>query len=294
MPGIVRDLDIDVAKHRLYAGGEMTPFGGGQAFFVIDISNLQLTGLIDNDGDLNGWDDRILWHTTYASGINGFRIDNERGVAYVATIQGLDVLAVGDICCDLGVDLTPKRTEGEHGDRDRLLKEERQAIQTGVAAGLVQASAACSVDPFDGRVTILEQGSGACIWRGNCDQNYQPGLSDHDFEVFVPTSYFGLAPIHRPGRDPETPPQCVTNVINEQFTDPDTQDPIVFTTTAIAFRLTTSPSSRCGRKALRRQTWTFCRRPRRAATPQATWASGASSCFSNGSSRVRISRFPRR
>jgi len=53
-------------------------------------------------------------------------------------------------------------------------------------------------------ITMIEQGSGVCVWKGHCEDNYQPGISDHDFEVFFPE---GVS---------EEEQQCVTNALFSQ------------------------------------------------------------------------------
>jgi len=77
-----------------------------------------------------------------------------------------------------------------------LLAREKKALQTGLAAGLV-AAASCGIPirtagvaDSPSMMALLEQGSGACLWKGNplvtCSESYQPGLSDHDYEVLIP------------------------------------------------------------------------------------------------------------
>jgi len=252
MPGIVRSIDVDVAKHRLYAG--VSTSGGGN-LFVIDISNLQLSGAINNNGNPYG-DDRILWAVSYP-GIIGFRIDSSLGLAFVAGPGGLDLIVISDICCDLGVDQKQEEANGNTGAQDQEIADEKTAIKQGLANGFTTAVTACGIDSANAdKVTILEQGSGACIWRGDCNSqnnpnppnnsanppaassaptgNYQPGISDHDFEVFIPSAEFDkpankVPPGHEiavPPERPRTPAQCLAAVLNDQFTEFDTGKPI--------------------------------------------------------------------
>ena len=95
MPGITRDLDIDADKHRLFASGmyvnPVTPSAsGGDALYMIDMTNPFQTP-VDADGD--GLDDRIIWKQPYPAGVYGFRLDRNRGLAYVGSPLGLDLWA---------------------------------------------------------------------------------------------------------------------------------------------------------------------------------------------------------
>src|SRR5207244_3837946 len=62
-------------------------------------------------------------------------------------------------------------------------------------------------------MAILEQGSGACIWRDDCDSTYQPGISDHDYEVFFPA--WGADDANAPAQV-----ACVIKALNKVFEDP--------------------------------------------------------------------------
>jgi hypothetical protein len=180
---------------------------------MIDLSRSRTRGPID--ADLDGLDDRVLWQTPYPLGANGVRVDADRGLVYVAGPDGLDIWAVCEDCCDLGVDLPAKTSARPGGDRDTLLGREKAALQQEIAAGLDAIGRACGVAA--GSLSMIEQGSGACIWRPNpaaaCGSNYQPGLSDHDFEVFVPAGISGDAQA------------CVTDTLNGRFRDPATDTP---------------------------------------------------------------------
>ncbi|MBS1817887.1 MAG: PKD domain-containing protein [Acidobacteria bacterium] len=219
MKGVVRDLDIDPAKRRLFAGGSWSQQGGGDGFFIIDITKPLATSV---DADADGWDDRVIYKRQYPQTINGFRVDAERGVAYIPTYPDgsalaqagpgrLDILALYDNCCDLGVDFTTRsNTDRPRGDRTSLLAKEKEALQKGIAQGFSTAAASCAVPAG---ITMIEQGSGACLWRGDCGSNYQPGLSDHDFEVFIPQASYAAASA------------CVVKALNEVFIDPQTSEP---------------------------------------------------------------------
>ena len=219
MKGVVRDLDFDPVKRRLYAGGTWDNANGpGDGFFIIDLAK-PLQAPIDADGD--GWDDRVVYKRPYPQGLNGFRVDNERGLAYLPTYPDgsaagsagpgrLDILAVYDNCCDLGVDFKTTRDERPRGDRASLIAKEKEALQKGIAAGLDKAAADCAIPTSS--ISMIEQGSGACLWRGDCGSNYQPGVSDHDFEVFLPASATGAA-------------ACTLKTLSAVFIDPKTNEP---------------------------------------------------------------------
>jgi hypothetical protein len=191
----IRGVTVDIERRRLFAADF-------SRIFMIDLTDP--TQSFSSDGDGDGFDDRIIWSA--ASSANGVTIDPGRGLLYVPTATGLDVWAVYDNCCDLQVDLTAKATNRQVGDRDTLLAKEKLGLQTAIAKGLTAGNC--------GTVTVIEQGSGACLWKPNpssaCAENYQPGLSDHDFEIFV--------------ADPTTPgvKACIEK-LTEQFFDPVTK-----------------------------------------------------------------------
>ena len=259
-PGAILDLDVDVVGKRAYAVGRRGPnANSGDVLLIIDLSNVSATGgvnnLIDNDGDANHWDDRIVWHKFYPDAnvvrpavpdqtyLYSVKFDRERGVAYVGTAWGVDIWPVKDNCCDVGVDLTAEHQDAPVGPKNELIRRERLAIEEGIRRGLVAATNDCATAPpltsdpgptprplsiadllsdIDdrNRISILEQGSGACLWegpQGSCDATYQPGLSDHDFEVFFPGF---TAPNLRLGQT-TLPPlvKCVIDTLNGQFTD---------------------------------------------------------------------------
>ena len=193
----LRGLSVDGERRRLFAADF-------SRIFMIDLSNP--TQQFSSDSDNNGFDDRIIWTTS--SSANGVTMDAARGLLYVPSGTGLDIWAVYDNCCDLQVDLSARAKSRQVGDRNTLLAKEKLGLQTAIAKGLVDGSC--------GAVTMLEQGSGACLWKSNpasaCAENYQPGLSDHDFEVFV--------------ANPAAPgvKTCIDK-LTEQFFDPVTKAP---------------------------------------------------------------------
>jgi pimeloyl-ACP methyl ester carboxylesterase len=196
LPGAVLSMDIDAPRQRLVVGSALwQQFGARQAVFTIDISKPDETAAPDTNAD--GWDDRIVWRHNYIDARpNSVRIDKERGVLYVglaySTSTGLergaiDIWALFDDCCDLGVDfIREAAVETRVGESKNLIAREKEALRAGINAALSEAAAKWG--SISG-LAIMEQGSGACIWRtesGDCDGTYQPGISDHDFEVFFP------------------------------------------------------------------------------------------------------------
>ncbi len=187
------------------------------------------------DKDSDGVDDRIVWRSPGGlySGGGGrlLSVDGERGLVYTssgasgASIApvGIDTWALNSLCCDARIDMTKDfETKTVDGGRAELIQLEIKALQKGIAAGL-----AAAVNPPPGKlrcdvdinlVTILEQGSGSCIWKPNptdaCSDNYQPGLSDHDFEVFIPDQFFAGAP-------GQSPADCVSDTLADQFINED-------------------------------------------------------------------------
>jgi hypothetical protein len=225
---LVRGLDLDEAHRRLFVAGSQGTVSG-DALFMIDISDPIAQGLLDSNND--GVDDRVIWRGAYPGGIWGVRLDRDRGLVYVAHQRGLDVWAVYDNCCDLGVDTTAVAPDPQAGNRAALLVKEKQALQQEVTAGLEEAAGqgdpakSCGLDLSS--VTLLEQGSGACLWKPNpadpsspipaCDSTYQPGLSDHDYEVLFNKSV------------PASVQACTTADLSAHFADPATQRPKAIT-----------------------------------------------------------------
>ena len=204
---ITRELDVDGSRQRLFAGGD-------DGLLIIDISRPR-DSANGNDLDGDGVDDRIIWTNPRPRDVGGLKIDADRGVLYVGHGGGVDVWAVYENCCDLGVDMTAEPKENLVADRKQLLLNEKQALQLAIGKGLAEAAAGCGIDMST--ISMLEQGSGACLWKGDpnktCSENYQPGISDHDFEVFLPSAQVGSAG------------SCVTKKLNDQFRDPDTGEP---------------------------------------------------------------------
>ncbi|HEX6973115.1 MAG TPA: Ig-like domain-containing protein, partial [Vicinamibacterales bacterium] len=224
MPGSVFKLDIDADKKRLFATGYYNGTDSRPALFMIDVSNPTAFAA---DADSDGIDDRIVWRHAFdapTSWVNMPRLDKERGLLYVPTAGALSsrtgplqVWAIYDNCCDLAVDFTAEVHQAAAGDRESLLRKEKEALQTGIGIGLDKAAANCGLSVST--ISILEQGSGACLWRGKCDDNYQPGLSDHDFEVFLRDADYDT-PVGS-----ETIATCTVREMNDVFRDSKTGDP---------------------------------------------------------------------
>jgi len=234
LPQMVFSVHADRSNRRVLLSAN-DPAGGAngdERVYLLDFSTPKSLLPIDADGD--GEDDRIVWKSPTGLYANGggrlLALDEPRGIFYVAsgdmgrpTPPGIDTWALDSLCCDARIDMS-RNTGGKQisGSREDLIKLEILALQKGMAAGL-EAAASCGVpisragvpNPV---VSILEQGSGSCIWKENvekaCQDNYQPGLSDHDYEVFIPDAYFE-------GTPGETKADCVAQKLTEQFINPD-------------------------------------------------------------------------
>lgn len=218
---VARHIEVDPVDKVAYVGVAY-PDGTGQvhALLVADVSRIGTSAQVKVDSE--GWDSRIVAKipvkTPAAAGtvpITGFRIDRDRGLLYAGidgTVGG-DCLAVIRIheCADLGLDFHDASTPVPVP-----VEVEKKALQEYIAKGLAKAHADCRANPPNSSaltdMTILEQGSGACIWTGRCQGNYQPGISDHDYELFFPISTVS---------DTQ---QCVADAIAAQFKDPDTRE----------------------------------------------------------------------
>ncbi|MCU1382349.1 MAG: Neogenin [Acidobacteria bacterium] len=188
--GVVRDIEVDADRHRAFVA---TYTNAGGKLYVLDLGHLAQPA--------------VQWSIALTSPAYNLTLDKERGLLYVATDDGIDAWSVYDNCCDLAIDFVPKPSPDPTGDRDTLVVREKAALQQGIAAGLV-AAAACPGGVSG--VMMLEQGSGACLWdpagpAAGCGKNpnYQPGLSDHDFEVFLTGGVNS----------------CITGKLTEQFVD---------------------------------------------------------------------------
>jgi hypothetical protein len=89
MPGIIRKVAVSLDGKTLFAGGG-TP-GGGDALYLVDVSKPFRSGLIDLNAD--GRDDRIRYEIPYPFGVEGFKIDDKRGLVYVGSALSFDIWA---------------------------------------------------------------------------------------------------------------------------------------------------------------------------------------------------------
>jgi pimeloyl-ACP methyl ester carboxylesterase len=215
MPGRVRDVVLDPARRRAYAAGDATPSPGAGRFFIVDLATPSRPGVI--------WSSPI-----YPRDLGGIDADLERGYAYVTHADGIDIYTLGDNCCELGIELTARESGDEpgsvSGDRTEVIARDRAALQEGIRLGLDTALQTCAgsglladaldpAKPDEARIALLEQGSGACVWRGapgtGCDETYQPGISDHDIEVLLPPQV--------PFANENDPGLCLVKVLNAAF-----------------------------------------------------------------------------
>ena len=200
-----RHIEIDKDHKVAYAGAEWTESTVQmQGILVIDLSSIGMVANRDKDND--GWDDRIIGKIP-VPGIKSFRLDAKRGLIYAGVSQNDNGLVIVKICecSDLVVDFV-----AQPGEKPNIpLVVEKKALQKVIGAGLNDSLSECSLSSLDG-ITMIEQGSGACLWQQNgCGSNYKPGLSDHDYEVFLPDSIFNDA----------TKKDCIIKQLNNQETD---------------------------------------------------------------------------
>jgi len=116
-----------------------------------------------------------------------------------------------------------RRTPGT-GERPELLAREKKALQAGLATGLA-AAASCGRldsdrwDPGHADVDRAPRARERCVPVERqplvtCGESYQPGLSDHDYEVLIPSSFFGAS-----GANSQA--TCVTDALSNAFTNAD-------------------------------------------------------------------------
>ena len=214
--GVVKDLDIDLQRRRLFAVVDK----GTQLVTMVDVTDPTVARLVDDDQDKA--DDRIIWELAHP-GPNAIRIDSGRGLLFIAGPM-LEVYAAYDICCDLGTDMTAAPKTEVVGDRKQLLLRERKAMQQEIKAGLDKAAKDCGLKPTD--VQMLESGSGACLWDGDpantCGSAYQPGLSDHDISMFFEERAWSTA---AGDGTIQNIVGCTIKRLADRFTDPETTDP---------------------------------------------------------------------
>jgi hypothetical protein len=232
VPGTARELEIDPTGLRAYVVVDEVV---GTKLYVIDLTRPDLT-TVDEDGD--GFDDRILLREPMGGGVNGLRLDSDRGLLYVATPAGLDIWRITDLCCDLGVDMTGKaKSAAPTGSSLQLLKDELKALKKGITQGIALALEKCSgFDPT--QMKLWESGSSACLWSIDppadeaCGSNYQVGVSDHDISTFMPDSWYTAQVTnpfktddpddHRPGT--MSLAACAASIMAAPFTDLDDPD----------------------------------------------------------------------
>jgi transglutaminase-like putative cysteine protease len=83
--------------------------------------------------------------------------------------------------------------------RDRLLQH-KDDLGAVIIGGLARAQSECGLSIATMGLSMIEQGSGSCFWRSDFDADpvgacaaFQPGVSDHDFELLVPGPFMGQA-----------------------------------------------------------------------------------------------------
>ncbi|MGE3957097.1 MAG: Ig-like domain-containing protein [Vicinamibacterales bacterium] len=237
MSGTVMELEVSPDQQQLVVVFTSTYSGTSGPFIaLIDVSKPTTSTLVDRNGD--AVDDRIVYRDAFPSGVNGIRFDPDRELLYMATPSGLDIYKVGNLCCDLKVDMQQKRSTAlpPTGGTAGLLAREKKALKTGIVKGLARAAAMCpGFDPA--QMKIWESGSSACLWTATPDQacgsNYQPGVSDHDLSTFMPDSwYLEIVPNPDKTNDPKDKraaqvplASCVVQSLTYPFVNPNISDP---------------------------------------------------------------------
>ena len=145
---------------------------------TITQTNLLVFIAQDLDGDNSPLDDKWLPLTNLPPSINA---TNVIGKTLFAVLQ--------DDSGNLSQPLKLTITGSDEGDQCRLFDAEREGVRRIIQAGFsVATNQGWLLDPA--HASILEQGSGACLWAPNhcnsCKGVYTPGKSDHDFELFLP------------------------------------------------------------------------------------------------------------
>ncbi|MGC4081089.1 MAG: Ig-like domain-containing protein [Vicinamibacterales bacterium] len=237
MNGVVLDLEVMSDSQQVVAVFDSAYQGTSGPFIaLIDVSRPNTSTLVDQNVD--SIDDRIVFRNAFPSGVNGMRIDPGRELLYMATPSGLDIYKVGNLCCDLRVDMTQKHTSAKiiSGGAAELLAVEKKALKTGIVKGLARAMTMCQgFEPAELR--IWESGSSACLWTSTpaeaCGNNYQPGVSDHDLSTFMPDSWYQQL-VDNPDKtsDPKDKraakvplASCVVQSLTYPFTNPNISDP---------------------------------------------------------------------
>jgi hypothetical protein len=179
----------------------------GRGLAVVDLTYLinvlrggaAAPGLIDRNGD--GVDDRVLRIVPTGAGQNDIlmtrlKVDTKRGVAYVSgTAGGVELIQVTNQATELALDFNANPATETHSlpDEQVLLKsvvdKAVAALRSDSELRALWSFIRTTSDPETIPVWVLEQGSGACFWRVGFPKtcsSFQPGLSDHDLEFFVP------------------------------------------------------------------------------------------------------------
>ena len=187
----------------------------GRGLAIVDLSHVRAALLPDAPapglpGGPAAHDRRVLAIIEKTDIFAGeIKVDLERGIAFVnGRVSGLALLRVADCCTELSMDFQrgdvpdPVISRTGHTDEGAALKIEKDALY-----GILQSAAKALEDVGIAGVSMLEQGSGACLWRTDPGpgQPSEPDqledlctafdlrTSDHDIEVFVPPGSVRLA-----------------------------------------------------------------------------------------------------
>lgn len=190
LPGAPFSLQIDALARLAYVEVR------GRGLAVVDLSYLIgiLRGTAEphgfRDSNVDGLDDRVLRIIPTGGGANDIvmtrvKVDTARGIAFVSgASSGIEFLQTANKATELAVDFgdEPPAQRSTLDQEKRTLKAVIDLAVARVRSDLTQPSLP---------IYVLEQGSGSCFWRVPGDpaavcQAFQPGVSDHDLEFFVP------------------------------------------------------------------------------------------------------------
>ncbi|MFZ5863145.1 MAG: transglutaminase-like domain-containing protein [Nitrospirota bacterium] len=148
-------------------------------------------------------------------------------VELASGLESLDAYLREPLRLDFG---SKKHAEEQHRQKKErdlaaIFQAEKAALVGVIQQGLIEG-AACGI-PTGAPIAIIEQGSGACFWKdrfatdpvGTCAA-FQPEVSDHDYEVFVPSAYM-------PGTD-TSGAACLVNHLNKAGQDSELADVTFF------------------------------------------------------------------
>ncbi|NOY63796.1 MAG: hypothetical protein GXO97_00105, partial [Nitrospirae bacterium] len=201
IPGRTKHVEFDPETLVVYTTASIDT-SGNDTIVIVDVSD-PFKSFDDTNRD--GWGDKVIGEFKADGIVHSFKIDQLRNLLYLATSNGLEVIE-NNACTDLQIDFVDSST-----DTTIPVEIEKKALQ------MVFQNAFSNCDDTEG-ITVIEQGSGACIWKPEgCGENYKPGISDHDFEIFIPGYSSGSEFL--PGYFPGSNTPCIIKELYKQVMD---------------------------------------------------------------------------